>query len=168
MPLETITRRSFSQPDRAEVQERVAQQVERDPQRFLALYAADPRSFGGRYVNSDLMKETFAEYRESPEARNRYNAVVHNAAAVLAAEQYRRAIANNSDPSRDTAVFLTGIPGRENNIRSPRRRSPALCPSYLRRPACQSRARTSQSRASVGRRPSPTNLRRTHSVGKSA
>lgn len=39
------------------------------------------------------MKATFPEYRESPEARNRYNA-----AAVLASEQYRRAIGNDSDP----------------------------------------------------------------------
>jgi hypothetical protein len=33
----------------------------------------DPRSFRGRYVNLDLLKETFDEYGQSPETRNRYN-----------------------------------------------------------------------------------------------
>src|SRR5450631_4526968 len=111
MLLEPIVRRSFSQADHADVQERIAQAVERDPEQFLARYVSDPRSFSGRYVNSDLMKETFDDYCQSRETRNRYNAPVHNAAAVLASEQYRRAISDISDPIRDTAIFLTGIPG---------------------------------------------------------
>lgn len=111
MSLEVIKLRSFAEPDRSEVQRRVAQQVEQDPEKFLARYAADPRSHNGRYVNSDLMKEMFDEYRESRKARSRYNTAVHNAAAVLASEQFRRAIADDSGSSRDTAIFLTGIPG---------------------------------------------------------
>jgi hypothetical protein len=109
--LEQIVRRDFSQPDRAEVQERVAQQVEHDPEPFLARYIEDPRSFGGYYVNSDLFKETFAEYRESRQTRNRYNAPVHNAAAVLASEQFRRVISYDLELGRNVALFLTGIPG---------------------------------------------------------
>jgi hypothetical protein len=109
--LEPIFRRDFPQADRAAVQERIAQEIERDPEPFLTRYVADPRSLGGRFVNSDLMKETFADYTRSNETRNRYNAPVHNAAAVLAAEQFRRAIADNSDLARDVALFLTGIPG---------------------------------------------------------
>lgn len=108
--MEPIIRRTFSQADRAAVQEEIAQLVERDPEVFLRRYVADPRSFKGRYVNSDLMKETFPVYAQSPQARNYFNAVVHNAAAVLAAEQFRRAIRNDT-PARDTVIFLTGVPG---------------------------------------------------------
>lgn len=109
--LEPIMRRDFSQTDRATVQERVAQEVERDPEHFLTRYVEDPRSLGGRFVNSDLMKETFDDYNRSSETRNRYNAPVHNSAAVLAAEQFRRAISDTSDLARDVALFLTGTPG---------------------------------------------------------
>ena len=80
-----IIRRKFSQQDRAAVQEQVSQAVEADSERFLAAYRLDSRSFQGRYVNSDLMKEMFPEYSASKEHRNRYNLPVHNAAAVLAA-----------------------------------------------------------------------------------
>jgi hypothetical protein len=111
MNLEPIHRRHFAQSDRAELQERVAVQVERDPETFLSRYLADPRSFGGRYVNSDLIKETFPEYSASPAARNRYNSPVHNAAAVLASEQFRRTVGDTADPRRTRALFLTGIPG---------------------------------------------------------
>ena len=109
--VEPIIRRTFSQMDRAAVQEEIAQLVERDPELFLRRYVADPRSLEGRYVNSDLMKETFPVYAQSPQARSYFNAVVHNAAAVLASEQFRRAIRNDSDPVRDTVIFLTGVPG---------------------------------------------------------
>jgi hypothetical protein len=86
--------------------------VEADPERFLRAYAADARSFAGRYICSDLFKEQFEHYRNAPtEVRGRYVAPVHNASAVLAAEQFRRVIMENSDPKRDTVIFLTGIPG---------------------------------------------------------
>jgi hypothetical protein len=90
--IEPIIRRKFSQPDRAAVQEQVCLAV-------------------GRYVNSDLMKEMFSEYNASREHRNRYNLPVHNAAAVLAAAQFRAAIADDSVPYRTNALFLTGVPG---------------------------------------------------------
>ena len=109
--LEQIVRRHFPQADRAFVQESVARQVERAPELYLARYCKDPRSMGGRYVNSDLFKETFAEYNTSNESRGRYNAPVHNAAAVLASEQFRRVVSDNSEPYRDNALFLSGVPG---------------------------------------------------------
>ena len=109
--IEPIIRRKFSQPDRAAVQEQVCLAVEADPERFLATYRLDSRSFQGRYVNSDLMKEMFPEYSASKEHRNRYNLPVHNAAAVLAAAQFRAAIADDSVPERTNALFLTGVPG---------------------------------------------------------
>ena len=98
--IEPIIRRKFSQQDRAAVQEKVSRAVEADPERFLAAYRLDSRSFQGRYVNSDLMKEMFPEYSESKEHRNRYNLPVHNDAAVLAAAQFRAAIADDSIPGR--------------------------------------------------------------------
>jgi len=109
--IEPIIRRKFSQPDRAVVQEQVCVAVEGDPERFLAAYRLDSRSFQGRYVNSDLMKEMFPEYSASKEHRNRYNLPVHNAAAVLAAAQFRAAVADDSVSGRTNALFLTGVPG---------------------------------------------------------
>lgn len=112
MAIEGIRRNEYADADRMEVQERVARAVEKDPDAFLKAYAAHPDSMGGRYVCADLMKETFAAYAQSPESRNRYNSVVHNAAAVLAAEQYRRMLADD-DKGRRTgeAILLTGSPG---------------------------------------------------------
>jgi hypothetical protein len=109
--IEPIIRRGFSQADRAAVQEQVCLAVEADPEHFLAAYRLDSRSFDGRYVNSDLMKEMFPEYNASKEHRNRYNLPVHNAAAVLAAGQFRAAIADDSVPERTNTLFLTGVPG---------------------------------------------------------
>jgi len=109
--LEPIRLLDVTEPDRANVQRRVVEAVQADPERFLAAYAAHKDSHGGRYVCADLMKDVIPEYAASKETRGRYNAVVHNAAAVLAAEQYRRVISDDSDPARTEAVFVTGMPG---------------------------------------------------------
>lgn len=111
MALEQIRPIDVQEPDRVDVQRRVIDAVQADPERFLAAYAAHKDSFGGRYVCADLMKDVIPEYAASKETRGRYNGVVHNAAAVLAAEQYRRVIADDSDPARDRALFVTGMPG---------------------------------------------------------
>jgi len=110
MPLEPIRRRAFPEPDRAELQESVIRRVEENPEKFLKKYEELPQSHNGRYINSDLFKEIFPEYAESKETKARYNTVVHNASAALAAEQLRKVIA---DPMRegDKVVYLTGIPG---------------------------------------------------------
>jgi hypothetical protein len=111
MDLEPIRRREFSDPDRAEVQERVAHAVESGADSFLDRYARLEQSLGGRYISADLFKETFEPYNRSKETRNRYNTPVHNAAAVLASEQLRRVLAQPAEPGRDAVVLLTGIPG---------------------------------------------------------
>ena len=92
------------------VQEEVARAVERDAERFLAEYRAHPESFGGRYVCADLFKETFPQYRANQEARNRYNNPVHNAAAVLSSEQFRRALAA---PARQSATSFFFSPAAQ-------------------------------------------------------
>ena len=111
MALEGISRRSYPEPDRNEVQERIARAIEADPEPFFARYLDNPQSFEGRYVCSDLFKETFPEFSASPAARARYNNPVHNSAAVLASEQFRRMVENNPHPEQDTVIFLTGVPG---------------------------------------------------------
>jgi hypothetical protein len=57
------------------------------------------------------MKEMFSEYNTSREHRNRYNLPVHNAAAVLAAAQFRVAVADDSATEGTNVLFLTGAPG---------------------------------------------------------
>jgi len=109
--IEPIIKRQFSQPDRAAIQDQICAAVGADPARFLTAYRMDARSFQGRYVNSDLMKEMFAEFSASKEHRNRYNLPVHNAAAVLASAQFHLTIADDSVPERVNALFLTGVPG---------------------------------------------------------
>jgi hypothetical protein len=111
MALEGISHRLYPESDRNEVQERIAKAIETDPEPFFASYLAHPQSFEGRYVCSDLFKETFPEFSASPESRARYNNPVHNSAAVLASEQFRRMVQNNPNPEQDTVIFLTGVPG---------------------------------------------------------
>lgn len=109
--LEDIKRHDYPQTDRADVQDAVIKAVLANPQAFISKYKDDPRSFDGRYIAADLFKETFEQFSESKEARNRYNAPVHNSAAVLSAALFRQTLADKSYPERDTVVFLTGIPG---------------------------------------------------------
>ena len=112
MALEGISRRPYPEADRNEIQEQIASTIEADPEPFFATYLAHPQSFDGRYVCSDLFKETFPEFSASPEARGRYNNPLHNSAAVLASEQFRRMVTNpNALPEQDTVIFLTGVPG---------------------------------------------------------
>lgn len=111
MPLEPILRKGYPQPDRAEVEQTVANAVEADPDKFIDKYKQDARSFDGRYVAADLFKETFEQFSASKDSRNRYNAPVHNSAAVLSAEQFRRNLSDSADLARTEVLFLTGIPG---------------------------------------------------------
>jgi hypothetical protein len=109
--LEPIAKLPFENPERAEVQDKVIQSVQSDPQQFIDKYKALPESFNGRYVAADLFKETFQDYSASKENRNLFNSPVHNSAAVLASAQLRNAIHGQGHPERDTVIFLTGIPG---------------------------------------------------------
>lgn len=111
MALETIRRNGYRQEDRTRVEETVATAVEANPDLFIEKYKADERSFEGRYIAADLFKETFEQYKVSKDSRNRYNGPVHNAAAVLSAELFRRNLADKNQAERDTVVFLTGTPG---------------------------------------------------------
>ena len=109
--MEKIIRREIIDPARKAVQEAVARLAENDYERLLTDYEQDHRSFGGRYICADLFKEMFEPYRESPESRNLYNNCVHNTAAVLAAEQFKRKMVPESEHAGDMVILLTGIPG---------------------------------------------------------
>jgi putative DNA primase/helicase len=109
--LEAIREREFEEPDRMQVQARAIASAQASPQDYLRRYARLEQSFGGRYVGADLFKELFSDYRASSEARARYNAPVHNAAAVLAAAQLKQQLADREYPERDTVILLTGAPG---------------------------------------------------------
>ncbi|WP_051940839.1 LPD7 domain-containing protein [Stenoxybacter acetivorans] len=108
--LEPIKRLTSLDEEQQAVQDAVIAQVEADPERFLQSYANHPDSFNGRYVCSDLMKDQFAEYNASNEARSRYVDAVHNTSAVLASAQFKRAL-ESAAPNQDKAIFLTGVQG---------------------------------------------------------
>lgn len=111
MALEPIRAARFEELDRAKVQDEAIASATNNTELHIRRYIEDPRSHGGRYVAADLFKETFPAFAQSPESRNRYNAPVHNAAAVLSAEQFRRRLADDRDPQQRIAILLTGIPG---------------------------------------------------------
>jgi|ERR1700678_2419417 len=140
MTLEPILRRQFSNPDRSAVQEAVASAVERNPERFIERYLSLEQSLGGRYVSADLFKETFEQYGASKDSRNRYNAPVHNAAAVLASANLRRLVSAPDQHGRDTVILLTRNTWRRQNfeyIGQWRVAGDGLC--GLRRPTIESR-----------------------------
>jgi hypothetical protein len=111
MRLENIRYKHFEEPDRLEVQQRAIAAAIADPGKIISEYRQDPRSFDGRYVAADLFKEMFAEFRESPESRNRYNNAVHNSAAVLASALYTENLAAPREAGRDAVYLLSGSPG---------------------------------------------------------
>ena len=111
MALEPIRVARFEELDRAKVQDEAIASATNNTEEHIRRYIADPLSHGGRYVAADLFKETFPAFAQGPESRNRYNAPVHNAAAVLSAEQFRRRLADDRDPQQRLAILLTGIPG---------------------------------------------------------
>ena len=106
-----ITKKNFQDPEMNAVQEQVMGKALASPQSLINRYAADPRTFEGRYIASDMMKEVFEVYSESPQARNQYNNAVHNTAAALAAEHFNQVLESPKDGERNKVVFLTGSPG---------------------------------------------------------
>ena len=106
-----ISRRDFNAPERVAVQEETIMAVTHNPEQFFDRYQALEQSYGGRFINSDLFKETIPQYAASKESRNLYNTPVHNTAAVLAAEQFKRVLAQEAEPGKDAVYLVTGIPG---------------------------------------------------------
>ncbi|MHB0989903.1 MAG: zeta toxin family protein [Burkholderiales bacterium] len=109
MALESIESRSFESLLRQEVHDQACWEVAHEAGRFLRDYALMPETSQGRYISADAFKELFPPYAASKAGRNVFNAPVHNAAAVLAAEQFRRLL--RAHDHRRHVLFVTGIPG---------------------------------------------------------
>ena len=82
--------------------------AEENYESHIETYNGFESSIDGRYICSDLMKETFPLYSESESSRYRYNVAVHNSAAVLTEGLFNRKI---KDPSIKKCIILTGVPG---------------------------------------------------------
>lgn len=82
--------------------------AEENTEEHIKAYKAHGSSFGGKYICSDLFKETYPLYSQNNESRQKYNLVVHNSAAVLANEMFNISV---QDSSISKCIFLTGIPG---------------------------------------------------------
>ena len=109
--MESITTRGFTDPVRIEAEARAIERATKQTDQVLSEYAARPDTFGGRYVCADSFKELMPGFAQSRESRSALNGAVHNAAAVLSSEQFRRLVDAGPAPDRDTVVFVTGIPG---------------------------------------------------------
>lgn len=109
MALESIESRSFESLLRQEVHDQACWEVTHESGRFLRNYAFLPETNQGRYISADAFKELFPAYATSKAGRNVFNAPVHNAAAVLAAEQFKRML--KVSDKRNHVLFVTGIPG---------------------------------------------------------
>ena len=109
MALESIESRSFESLLRQEVHDQACWEVAHESERFLRSYALLPETNQGRYISADAFKELFPPYAASKAGRNVFNAPVHNAAAVLAAEQFRHRL--KARDNRRHVLFVTGIPG---------------------------------------------------------
>jgi hypothetical protein len=106
-----VDRVDYAHGDRQAVQLQAMNAVLSNTGQMIDRYRELPEAHGGRYVGADLAKELFDDYNQSREARNRYNAPVHNSAAALAGQLFEHAVLDRTDPQRDRAVFLTGSPG---------------------------------------------------------
>ncbi len=109
--MEPIQSRGFSDPAKIKAETAAIKLAETNTDKVLAAYAARPDTFGGRYVAADTFKELMPGFGESRASRNALNGAVHNAAAVLSSEQFRRVVEHGPQPGRETVVFVTGIPG---------------------------------------------------------
>lgn len=82
-----ITLKNFdNDPASKEVQAKAVNLATKHIDAMIDTYKAMKDTFGGRYIASDMMKEVFADFRQSPANRNQFNNAVHNSAASLAAE----------------------------------------------------------------------------------
>ncbi|TXT28378.1 MAG: Uncharacterized protein FD131_3155 [Rhodocyclaceae bacterium] len=109
--METVTRRGFVEPGKIAAEEAAINVVQNQTDAALKAYADRPDTFSGRYVSADTFKELMPGFADSRQSRNELNGAVHNAAAVLASEQFRRLVAQGPQEDNRHVVFVTGIPG---------------------------------------------------------
>ncbi len=99
---------NLSSEELINAQEFIINDAEENEELHIKDYNELESSYNGRYICSDLMKETFPIYTESIDSRKKYSEVIHNSCACLAGEAFER---QAKDPSVDKCIFLTGVPG---------------------------------------------------------
>lgn len=113
--LKPIQARSYdNDPIRKAIQDIVIDDIKANFTLYQQEYRQHPESFDGRYICSDLFKETIPFYNTDRETRSLFNGLVHNSAAVLADKQFYDALSEirqENDSKGKVAVFLTGSPG---------------------------------------------------------
>jgi len=109
--MEKITLRGFTDPGKIQAEAKAIERATQHTEEVLTEYANRPETYGGRYVCADSFKELMPGFAQSRESRSALNGAVHNAAAVLAAEQFRRLVDKGPTSGQDTVSFITGIPG---------------------------------------------------------
>lgn len=102
---------NFSDPKLAEVQAAVIDRATKDAQGLIEDYKRMNNTFEGRYIASDMFKEVFTEFNQSPEHRNIFNNAVHNTSATLAAELFKQSMQNPPTEGKNTVIMLTGTAG---------------------------------------------------------
>lgn len=107
----SIKKVEFADKEIQRVQETVMLTAFKDKDKIIKDYSLHEKTFEGRYIASDMMKEMFSQYNQSPEHRNKHNNAVHNTAAALAAKHFNDTLDKPIENGRDTVVFLTGSPG---------------------------------------------------------
>lgn len=107
----SIKKVEFADKEIQRVQETVMLTAFKDKDKIIKDYALHEKTFEGRYIASDMMKEMFSQYSQSQETRNKHNNAVHNTAAALAAKHFNDMLDKPIENGRDTVVFLTGGPG---------------------------------------------------------
>jgi hypothetical protein len=109
--MEQIKRRGFTSPEHMAIETAAIDRALNHTDEVLSEYSLRADTHGGRYICADSFKSLMPRFDESAETRSRFNGAVHNAAAVLSSEQFRRLIADGPKDGRDKVMFITGIPG---------------------------------------------------------
>lgn len=109
MKLEEIRRINSNLDDDLRIAEEIfIKSATENTEEHINKYLSFPSSMNGRYISSDLFKETFPLYAKDVETRRKYIRVVHNSTAVLSNYLFIKTLRNEEIK---TCIFLTGIPG---------------------------------------------------------
>jgi flagellar biosynthesis GTPase FlhF len=120
-----IPRAEGMSAEHADIQERFARQVERNPGKAMGDYSKLKDSEGGRVLNTDVARELSPDYRKDRTA----SAAVHEPASALVKEMYERKLAEVPKEGQDPVVVFsaggTGA-GKTTGIRKLAERVPEI------------------------------------------
>lgn len=102
---------TFNDPELTKVQAETISRVTQDTQGLIEDYKAMNNTFNGRYVSSDMFKEVFKDYNQSPQHRSKFDEAVKGASEQLASELFKQTMQKEAVEGKDTIVLLTGATG---------------------------------------------------------